>query len=956
MAIQYYMRGYNTVAHTGAPIGYVDWVVNDAPDSTATYVTTVNANYVPAEIANIIVNRVVQSKVDNFLKPNESVTGTGADGYWLHVNAYDWLNNSPLTLPPNPPIPVPPQVTGLAIVRGTVSGTTPRDFSTLLWDEVNQIWKFALNTDGDGLTVGALQDVALGALSMNGPLTLGSPASLTGMIRLPSNQADSTGDTGAIKSRNAGNSADIFLVQADSGDRVRLGSTVDPVYVPSSLRADGYILASFDASSTLVSQTGFIRNPNATTIVTARTFNSLNDINLLATDVSNNIIIGNTNAVTTVLNNAAGTYVFQNNGALNFKVLPANIAFESTVLTPVFNQSTTGVGNGQSLTVQAQNATAASTTGGALNLTSGTGTTASGNVNVQTGGVTRVIISPTAVTQETATYAFGGTADLASVANPTIKQNNLNVASGVGNTLTVQAQNSVGTSGTGGSLVLTSGTGTSVAGNLKIQTGGVDQVIVTPGKVTITGNLEVQGTTTTVDSTVVDIVGRVIHSNWTDPTTSPNVGVPTQITGYTIHRGNALGVPRDSAALMWTEGALNSGADGYWRATTYTGDGYGLDGYTIATGGINSLGIMGNNFTAASTPNPAVGSLPGIGGLRTQNNTTAVSARNAASNADLLLLGSDASNHVVLGATTSPTNAGFIFNTTVGSVYDFQVNSISNKIQIGDGYVRAGSTPSLTGIFRNTQTANVANPIVTSRNFGNTLDMLLLGTDGYNKSVYGDGTVNAGHVFNTSTGSVYDFQVNSVSNKIQIGDGYIRSGAVPATVGIFRNSQTTQVATDIVTARNAAATNDLRLLGVDGYDRITYGSAALNKGHIFDTAVDGYYDFRVAGISSAYVDGYKFAFNQGRRRHITPVSTTYQVLVKDDFLAIDSSTVYTVTMPASPTLGDAYEFKDVNGTATINNVTIAGNGKNIDGASTLVVNTNYASFVLTYTGTQWSVS
>src|SRR6185436_18721600 len=116
-------------------------------------------------------------------------------------------------------------------------------------------------------------------------------------------------------------------------------------------------------------------------------------------------------------------------------------------------------------------------------------------------------------------------------------------------------------------------------------------------------------------------------------------------------------------------------------------------------------------------------------------------------------------------------------------------------------------------------------------------------------------------------------------------------------------------------------------------------------------AIDGYgYNFKVNSVSMATIDGYKLAFKAGRRRHITAVSNTYGVLLTDDYLAVDASSVYTITLPASPTLGDTYEFKDVNGTAAINNITINTlGGLNIDGLPMLVMNTNFTSFVVTYT-------
>jgi len=70
------------------------------------------------------------------------------------------------------------------------------------------------------------------------------------------------------------------------------------------------------------------------------------------------------------------------------------------------------------------------------------------------------------------------------------------------------------------------------------------------GDVTIGGNLTVQGTTTTVNSTVVAIADRLIVVN----SSSGVVAVPSAIAGFIVDRGSADGVTkRDAAGLFWDE-------------------------------------------------------------------------------------------------------------------------------------------------------------------------------------------------------------------------------------------------------------------------------------------------------------------------------------------------------------------------------------------------------------------
>ena len=138
MTIQYYMRAYDA----SIP-GYINWVVNDQPDSVGTY-----SGQNPSNLSNITVNKVVQSRVANFLKPNESLGGD--DGYLFHINAYDWIHSTP----PGPPIPVPPNLpVGLAIVRGSTDGVTPNPYAGLLWNESTQEFGFYFIESND--TIGA---------------------------------------------------------------------------------------------------------------------------------------------------------------------------------------------------------------------------------------------------------------------------------------------------------------------------------------------------------------------------------------------------------------------------------------------------------------------------------------------------------------------------------------------------------------------------------------------------------------------------------------------------------------------------------------------------------------------------------------------------------------------------------------------------------------------------------
>jgi len=66
---------------------------------------------------------------------------------------------------------------------------------------------------------------------------------------------------------------------------------------------------------------------------------------------------------------------------------------------------------------------------------------------------------------------------------------------------------------------------------------------------------------------------------------------------------------------------------------------------------------------------------------------------------------------------------------------------------------------------------------------------------------------------------------------------------------------------------------------------------------------------------------------------------------------VDTTAARTLTLPASPTLGDTILVYDASGTAAINNITIARNGNKINGQTeNAIIDVNQSSSVFVYTG------
>jgi hypothetical protein len=82
----------------------------------------------------------------------------------------------------------------------------------------------------------------------------------------------------------------------------------------------------------------------------------------------------------------------------------------------------------------------------------------------------------------------------------------------------------------------------------------------------------------------------------------------------------------------------------------------------------------------------------------------------------------------------------------------------------------------------------------------------------------------------------------------------------------------------------------------------------------------------------------------------------YLATVDDNFVIVNRLTgaPTTITLPNSPVVGQTFIVKDGKGDAATNNITVDGNGNNIDGSIDYVINVNYGSLSLVYNGTQWN--
>lgn len=84
-------------------------------------------------------------------------------------------------------------------------------------------------------------------------------------------------------------------------------------------------------------------------------------------------------------------------------------------------------------------------------------------------------------------------------------------------------------------------------------------------------------------------------------------------------------------------------------------------------------------------------------------------------------------------------------------------------------------------------------------------------------------------------------------------------------------------------------------------------------------------------------------------------NTAYTAVAGDRLLADTSAGAFTITLPATPAIGDEVWFADSGANWATNNLTVSGNGNNVDGAATFAADVNQGNFATVYNGTQWVI-
>lgn len=159
--------------------------------------------------------------------------------------------------------------------------------------------------------------------------------------------------------------------------------------------------------------------------------------------------------------------------------------------------------------------------------------------------------------------------------------------------------------------------------------------------------------------------------------------------------------------------------------------------------------------------------------------------------------------------------------------------------------------------------------------------------------------------------------------------------------------------------------NDVRIQPLNSY--ILSSDSFVRVGHLWDTtrqysinitksSIDFYNGVSLSSeVLSSTKKTYSLTSNGLIQSSVTK-DANYTATNSDNIIYVDSTSgAFAITLPASPTTNKELSIIDKTGQCDTYTVTINGNGKNIIGSATALMNSKYISYTLIYNGTQWNI-
>ena len=162
----------------------------------------------------------------------------------------------------------------------------------------------------------------------------------------------------------------------------------------------------------------------------------------------------------------------------------------------------------------------------------------------------------------------------------------------------------------------------------------------------------------------------------------------------------------------------------------------------------------------------------------------------------------------------------------------------------------------------------------------------------------------------------------------KVSDGVISAADVAdGTLTVAKLTSTLDLSSNTVTLPNTSVTNDM-LAGSIANAKLANSSFTLN------------------GTSINLGDTTEISAGTSWQ---TEKTTSFTAVAGEGYFVNTTSGAITVTLPASPSLGDEVSIIDASGTADTNNITVGRNSENIQGsAADLTISTERAAFTLVY--------
>ena len=162
----------------------------------------------------------------------------------------------------------------------------------------------------------------------------------------------------------------------------------------------------------------------------------------------------------------------------------------------------------------------------------------------------------------------------------------------------------------------------------------------------------------------------------------------------------------------------------------------------------------------------------------------------------------------------------------------------------------------------------------------------------------------------------------------KVSDGVISAADVAdGTLTVAKLTSTLDLSSNTVTLPNTSVTNDM-LAGSIANAKLANSSFTLN------------------GTSINLGDTTEISAGTSWQ---TEKTSSFTAVAGEGYFVNTTSGAITVTLPASPSLGDEVSIIDASGTADTNNITVGRNSENIQGsAADLTISTERAAFTLVY--------